>query len=189
MSFVSNTVLAFSMSADAFAAAIAKGSAVRKTKITEALRIGVLFGIIEAIMPIIGWSIGLIASKFIIAIDHWVAFTILGIIGLKMIWEGFNPDEEAQMREKKRYKLHILALTAVGTSIDAMAVGVTLAFVNANIWITSAMIGAATFIMVTIGIMAGRYIGAKAGRIAEILGGICLIVIGTKILCEHLGYL
>ncbi len=184
MSIISNTILAFSMSADAFAAAIGKGVALRKPKLTYALRIGMIFGTVEAITPIIGWMFGILASKFIESIDHWVAFIILSAIGGKMIYEGF---QEGHEERKESHKLSILILTAIGTSIDAMAVGITLALLDANIWIISCMIGTATFIMATIGIMTGHYIGTKAGKIAEGLGGLCLIAIGTKILIEHLG--
>lgn len=184
MSIISNTVLAFSMSADAFAAAVSKGVVLRKPKLTEAMRIGFIFGSIETITPIIGWLVGLVAGRFIESIDHWVAFFILVIIGGKMLYQGFQ-HEEKERRES--HKLHVLILTAIGTSIDAMAVGVTLALIDANIWITAAMIGTATFLMATTGIMIGHYIGTKAGKAAEILGGVCLIAIGNKILLEHLG--
>lgn len=184
MSLVSNTILAFSMSADAFAAALSKGVALRKPKLSEAMRIGFIFGIIETITPVIGWLIGSVAGRFIEAIDHWVAFTILCAIGGKMIYEGF---QHALVERKESHKLHILILTAIGTSIDAMAVGVTLALIDANIILMAAMIGMATFMMATIGIMAGHYVGTKAGKIAEILGGVCLIAIGSKILLDHLG--
>lgn len=184
MSIISNTIIAFSMSADAFAASIGKGVVLQKPKLSYALRIGLIFGSVETITPIIGWLLGRMASGFIEAVDHWVAFAILSIIGGKMIYEGFHNEES----ERKEYhKLSILILTAIGTSIDAMAVGATLALLDANIWIMAAMIGSATFIMSTIGIMTGHYIGTKAGKIAEVLGGLCLIAIGTKILIEHLG--
>ncbi|MDX1974362.1 MAG: manganese efflux pump MntP family protein [Rickettsiales bacterium] len=186
MSLISNTALALSMSADAFAASVSKGVALRKPKFTDALRIGLIFGCIETITPIIGWALGLVASQLIQSIDHWIAFFILATIGFKMIFEGFQKSEE---QERESYRLSVLILTAIGTSIDALAVGVTLAFLDTSILITAAMIGAATFVMSTIGIMTGHYIGTKAGRIAEILGGLCLIAIGTKILFEHLGYI
>jgi manganese efflux pump family protein len=186
MSLLSNTILAFSMSADAFAAAISKGVALRKPKLSEAMRIGLIFGCVETITPIIGWLIGSAASRFIEAIDHWVAFTILCAIGVKMIYEGLHSAHEER---KESHKLHILILTAIGTSIDAMAVGVTLALIDANIILMAAMIGCATFIMATIGIMVGHYVGTKAGRIAEIIGGVCLIAIGSAIVLDHLGML
>jgi putative Mn2+ efflux pump MntP len=187
MSMISNTVIAFSMSADAFAASIGKGVALRKPTLKCALRIGFIFGLVETITPLIGWALGMMASGFISAIDHWVAFVILAAIGGKMIYEGLQREEEEERKET--HGLLILILTAIGTSIDAMAVGVTLALMDVNIWMMALMIGGATFLMSTIGVMTGHLIGTKAGRGAEILGGLCLIGIGAKILLEHLGML
>ena len=176
-------VLAFSMSADAFAAALGKGSALDRPRLGDALRIGLVFGIVEAITPVIGWAAGLAASTYITAIDHWIAFSLLSAIGGKMIWDGTRrPAEQAR---PQRHSFGLLLMTAIGTSIDAMAVGVTLAFLNANIVVTALAIGAATFVMATIGILLGRVLGEKFGRIAEILGGVGLILIGTRILIEH----
>lgn len=186
MAVISNTILAFSMSADAFAASVGKGAALKKPRIIQSLRIGAIFGGIEAITPVIGWAIGLAASSFIQAIDHWVAFTILAIVGGKMIYEGIYGQHE---EKKESHKLSIIVLTAIGTSIDALAVGVSLALIDINIITMALMIGGATFVMSTIGIMTGHYIGKKAGKIAEIGGGFCLIGIGAKILLEHLGYI
>jgi putative Mn2+ efflux pump MntP len=183
MSFVSNSLLAVSMSTDAFAAALGKGVAMRKPRFVEAMRIGAIFGVIETITPIIGWLIGLAASSFITSIDHWIAFTILSLVGGKMIFESFQREE---IERRETHKLGVLILTAIGTSIDAMAVGATLAFIDMNIWIAASMIGIATFVMATTGIMAGHYLGLKAGKIAEALGGVCIISIGIMILIEHL---
>lgn len=182
MSLVSNTLLSFSLSADAFAAAICKGASLKKPGLLKAMRIGLLFGVVEAVTPIIGWIIGLAASKAIEAVDHWVAFAILAFIGGKMVLEGFTNHCEVK---KESHTFSRLLLTAIGTSIDSMAVGVTLALTGMNIWIAAAMIGTATFIMATIGVMGGHYIGEKAGKTAEVLGGLCLIAIGVKILFEH----
>ena len=185
MSVISTTLLAFSMSADAFAVSVSKGAALQKPRPRDALRMGAIFGIVEAITPIIGWLMGTAASRYVSEIDHWLAFAILSIVGGKLIYESFFVCEE---REKpKRHGLGLIILTAVGTSIDAMAVGVTLAFVDNNIWLTSAAIGGATCLMVTIGVMTGHYIGCRVGRYAEALGGFCLIAIGTHILFSHLG--
>ncbi|MAI61963.1 MAG: hypothetical protein CBB87_05645 [Micavibrio sp. TMED27] len=182
MGIISTTIMAFSMSADAFAASVSKGTVMNKPKISEALKVGSIFGLVETLTPIIGWIAGVAASGFIESIDHWIAFCILGIIGGKMLYESFQ--EEKPKTEK--HKLSMLILTAIGTSIDAMAVGVTLALINANILIAATSIGAATFVMTTTGIMTGHYIGLKSGKIAEALGGICLIIIGTSILLDHL---
>jgi len=183
MSILSNTAIAFSLSTDAFAAAISKGVALQKPKIHQAVRIGLIFGGVETITPILGWGLGLLASGLIASIDHWVAFILLSLIGGKMIYESRHTNNDSR---KASHSLSILILTAIGTSIDSMAVGATLALLDVNIWLMATMIGAATFTMATIGIMSGHYIGTKAGKVAECLGGLCLIAIGTKILIEHL---
>lgn len=187
MSIVSTTILAFSMSADAFAVAVGKGASLQNPRLRDALRSGAIFGVVEAITPIIGWCAGLVASKYIEAIDHWVAFLILGMVGFKLVYEGIFGEEEEE--KPRSHSLGLLILTAIGTSIDAMAVGVTLAFLPVNIWVTAAAIGTATFLMVTLGIMTGHYIGSRIGKYAEILGGIGLITIGTLILCDHMHWL
>jgi putative Mn2+ efflux pump MntP len=180
---LTTVVLAFSMSADAFAAALGKGAALQRPRLREALRTGVVFGIIEAITPVMGWAAGLAASSYITAIDHWIAFGLLAAIGGKMIWESARPSDGRHKPE--RHSLKILVATAIGTSIDAMAVGVTLAFIDGDIVATALAIGCATFWMATAGILIGRFIGEKFGRIAEAIGGLGLIVIGAKILIEH----
>ncbi|MDY0029279.1 MAG: manganese efflux pump MntP family protein [Pseudobdellovibrionaceae bacterium] len=172
------------MSADAFAASIGKGTALQKPHIKDAARIGMIFGVIEAITPIIGWLAGAAASSLIASIDHWIAFTILSIIGSKMLFESFKTAQEEQI---KNHKIGALILTAIGTSIDALAVGATLAFLNMNIWLSAFAIGMATFLMATIGIMTGHYIGSKGGKIAEAIGGLGLFAIGIWILIDHLG--
>ena len=171
------------MSADAFVVSLGKGVSMQKPKFSDAVRIGSVFGFVEAITPIIGWVAGVAASNFITSVDHWIAFCILSIIGGKMIIESLQKQEKIKT---EKHKLSVLLLTAIGTSIDAMAIGITLAFLDANIWIAASSIGAATFLMTTIGIMAGHYIGLKSGKIAEALGGFGLIMIGSAILLEHL---
>jgi manganese efflux pump family protein len=184
MSVFSIIILAFSMSADAFAAALGKGSVLDRPHWGEAIRIGLVFGIVEAITPVIGWAAGLAASAYIAAIDHWIAFALLSGIGGKMIWDSMRrPAEQAR---PTRHSFGLLLMTAIGTSIDAMAVGVTVAFLNVNIVVTALAIGLATFTMTTIGILLGRVLGGKFGRIAETLGGVGLVLIGTKILIEHI---
>ena len=184
MGITSTTVVALSMSADAFAASVSKGVVMKKPKISEALRVGFVFGAVETITPIIGWVIGAAASSFITSIDHWIAFCILSVIGGRMLIESRKKEERAK---KEKHNLGLLILTAIGTSIDAMAVGVTIAFLDANILIIALAIGFATFAMATMGIMTGHYIGIKSGKVAEALGGIGLFLIGLNILLEHLG--
>jgi putative Mn2+ efflux pump MntP len=130
-----------------------------------------------------GWAAGLAASSYITAIDHWIAFTLLTALGAKMIWESARRPDVPQ--KPSRHSLRVLVATAIGTSIDAMAVGVTLAFIDADIVATVLAIGCATFLMATVGVLIGRLIGERFGRTAEAIGGIGLIVIGIKILIEH----
>jgi putative Mn2+ efflux pump MntP len=176
-------LLALSMSSDAFAAALGKGARLDRPGLGEALRTGLIFGSIEAVTPVIGWVLGRGASRYIQAFDHWIAFGLLVVIGGKMIWDSLQRSQAEQ--KSQRHTFTALAVTALGTSIDALAVGVTLALVGANIIVNALAIGTATFIMVTIGVMAGRYLGEKFGRYAEAAGGVVLIAIGVKILLEH----
>ena len=183
MTFLPILLLALSMSSDAFAAALGKGARLDRPTLGEALRTGLIFGSIEAITPVLGWAAGRAASSYIEAFDHWIAFALLAVIGGKMIWDSLRRAEEAE--KPQRHSFAALVITAIGTSIDALAVGVTLALIDANIIVNALAIGAATFTMVTIGVMTGRYLGEKFGRAAEAAGGVILIVIGVKILLEH----
>jgi manganese efflux pump family protein len=183
---LSIAVLALSMSADACAAAIGRGAAHRPT-LPAALRTGLVFGTVEAITPLIGWSLGFAASSFVTQIDHWIAFILLGVVGAKMAIEGLTHDGAAEAPASTG-RLALLA-TAIGTSIDAAAVGVTLAILDANILVVALAIGAATFTLATAGLLVGRAVGARFGAVIEVLGGVALMVLGTKILIEHTGYL
>lgn len=183
MSPIATLFLAMSMSTDAFAAALGKGAALHRARLAEALRTGLVFGVTEAITPLIGWAVGRAAQGYMASIDHWIAFVLLGGIGAKMIWDGLKRSDEDE--KPPRHSLAALLVTAIGTSIDAMAVGVTLALIGANILITAAAIGTATFAMTTLGMILGNALGARFGRHAEIAGGVVLIVIGCSILIEH----
>ena len=183
-------ILSLSMSADAFAAAIGRGAAHRPT-VPEALKSGLIFGVIEAITPLIGFALGVAAASFIESIDHWIAFGLLGAVGAKMVWEALKKDQgdEAEARPAPSGRRGMLALiaTAVGTSIDAGAIGVGLAFLGENIWIIAACIGFTTFALATLGLLIGKAVGARFGKIVELIGGLALIALGLKILLEHLG--
>lgn len=193
MSPLSITVLAFSMSADACAAAVARGAAM-KPSLLQAAKGGLVFGIIETITPLIGWTLGLAASAYIAAVDHWIAFGLLGLVGGKMAVEAgqrllardYLDDREVVNKHKG---MLALILTAFATSIDAAAVGVTLAFVDVNIVTVALAIGLTTFILATGGLMLGRLVGAKFGPVVELIGGLGLVAIGTGILLEHTGIL
>jgi putative Mn2+ efflux pump MntP len=186
MNFASTALLALAMSTDAFAAAVGKGTALQKPRWSEALRTGAIFGVIEAITPVIGWALGFAAADYVKTWDHWIAFTLLLVLGGRMIWAAARKPEEAEAEKPSRHSFWLLALTGFATSIDAMAVGVGLAFLNVNILPVAAAIGFATFAMVSIGVMVGRVLGNVVGRWAEGLGGILLVGIGSAILYEHL---
>ena len=184
MNIVSTALLALAMSTDAFAAAIGKGAALDKPRFSQALRTGLIFGSIEAITPLIGWAAGKAASQYVAAWDHWIAFTLLGILGIKMVYESFDLSDEVEAKPRQ-HTFFVLAITAFATSIDAMAVGAGLAFLDENILSVAAAIGFATLVMVTLGVMLGRVLGAVAGKRAELVGGMILIGIGSVILIEH----
>lgn len=186
MNLAATAVLSLAMSTDAFAAAVGKGTALHKPNLREALRTGLIFGIIEGVTPIIGWALGQVAAPYVSAWDHWIAFVLLGVLGLRMIWAGLST-AEADVSKPASHSFWVLAITGFATSIDAMVVGVGLAIMGADIVMTAAAIGLSTFIMVTIGVMLGRVLGVIAGRRAEVVGGILLIGIGCLILYEHIG--
>jgi putative Mn2+ efflux pump MntP len=182
---ISLIFLALAMSTDAFAAAIGKGASLHKPRFREALRTGLIFGIIEAITPVIGWGIGQVATQYVERWDHWIAFTLLLLLGLHMVYNGLK-HEEAEDEKPNQHSFLILAVTAFATSIDALAVGVGLAFVDVNILVAALAIGTATTVMVTAGVMLGRVLGNVVGKRAEIIGGIVLMLVGATILYEHL---
>ena len=184
MSPLSIVLIGLAMSTDAFAAAVGKGATMQRPRLPDALRAGLLFGVIEGLTPLLGWLLGSAASRYITAWDHWIAFGVLLALGVHMIWHGIHPDpEDAAPRRDGFWRM---ALLAVGTSIDAMAVGVSLAFLDAPIAVVALVIGLCTLVAVTIGILLGRALGAVVGRRAELAGGLVMIAIGTAILYEHL---
>jgi putative Mn2+ efflux pump MntP len=187
MNPLSTVLLALAMSTDAFAAAIAKGAALHRPHWREAIRAGVIFGTIEALTPLVGWYLGSLASSYIEAWDHWIAFALLGALGLKMIREGLQTVEDPVEERPGSHPFWTLALTGFATSIDAMAIGVMLAFLDVPILPVAAAIGCTTFALVTLGVLLGRTLGSLIGKRAELLGGIVLIGIGIAILVEHLG--
>ena len=188
MSFVTLLLLAFAMSTDAFAASLCKGTNLQAPRFLNALKIGLIFGITEAIAPVVGWLIGSAGQTFIEQWDHWIAFGLLSALGLHMIKASFDDDEEEQPSSLATGKKTLAAtlLTAVGTSIDALTIGVSFAFLDVNILVAATMIGAATTLMVTIGVLLGHRLGAMVGKKAEALGGTILIIVGCWILYSHL---
>ena len=185
MNISATILLAFGMSMDAFAASIGKGATLHKPKFSEALRTGLIFGAIETLTPLIGWGLGMLASQFVLEWNHWIAFVLLVFLGGRMVIEGFRDNSDEDDEPQHRHGFWLLVTTAIATSLDAMAVGVGLAFLQVNIIATALAIGCATLIMSTLGMMVGRFIGPLLGKRAEILGGIVLIGIGAQILWAH----
>lgn len=179
-------VIAVGLSMDAFAVSICKGLSVRELKPKHALTVGVYFGGFQMLMPLIGFALGVRFQSFITSIDHWIAFVLLGLIGANMIRESREQDEE---NLSDSFSFGTMLPLAVATSIDALAVGVTFAFLQVSILPAVCFIGATTFILSCIGIRIGHVFGLKYKSRAELFGGTVLILMGIKILLEHLGVL
>lgn len=177
-------ILAVGLSMDAFAVSVCKGLAMKQITFKKAAIVGAWFGGFQALMPLIGWLLGSQFKSYITAIDHWIAFVLLLIIGANMIKESFDKSEESA---NASLGFKIMVMLAIATSIDALAVGVTFAFLEVNIWWAISFIGCVTFILSAVGVKAGSVFGVKYKSKAELAGGIILILIGTKILLEHLG--
>ncbi|MFM9268969.1 manganese efflux pump MntP family protein [Halomonas elongata] len=190
MSLFSTIFLAFSMSSDAFVASLSKGATLpARPSLRQALRTGLVFGIIETLTPLLGWTLGLSMAQYVTAWDHWIAFGLLSLLGAHMIHEGLQ-NEEADVAPRRSAPSFLrLVMTALATSIDALVIGITLAFMDANILWTSLAIGTATLLMTTLGVMLGRVISTMIGKRAEIVGGLALCGIGATILIDHLGLL
>lgn len=186
MNLFSTVLLALAMSTDAFAAAVVSGAALYRPHWREAIRAGLIFGSIEATTPIVGWALGSLAAGYVEAWGHWIAFGLLALLGAKMIREGLQAADEPAEDRPTSHPFWMLALTGLATSIDAMAVGVGLAFLDVAILPVAAAIGFTTFILVTAGVLLGRVLGVVIGKRAEIFGGVVLIGIGVAILAEHL---
>lgn len=178
-------ILSIGLAMDAFAVSICKGLSVKKVKPKHYLIVGGYFGGFQALMPLVGYLLGISFQQFIVSIDHWIAFILLGIIGINMIKESFEDDENVNASFSFKDMLPL----AVATSIDALAVGITFAFLQVNIALAVTLIGVITFIFSAVGIKIGAIFGDKFKNKAELLGGVVLILIGLKILLEHLGIL
>jgi putative Mn2+ efflux pump MntP len=185
MNFLATAAIALAMSTDAFAVAIGKGAALQRPHLKEALRTGAIFGVIEGLTPLLGWALGQVAAPYVQAWDHWIAFTLLGLLGLRMMRESLSASPDDEDDKPSSHSFWLLAITGFATSIDAMVVGASLALLDADIFTTAGAIGLATFVMVTLGVMLGRGLGRIVGKRAELMGGLVLIVIGSLILYEH----
>ena len=186
MGIVELFILAVGLSMDAFAVAVCKGLAMREARPKSMAVVGLWFGGFQALMPLIGYAVGMQFSGAIEAFDHWLAFLLLGAIGGNMIKEALSPEEEpgdASLNPKA------MVLLALATSIDALAVGVSFAFLRVDILSAVAFIGVVTFILSAVGVKAGSIFGSKYQSRAELFGGCILVLLGVKILLEHLGVL
>ena len=205
MSIITIILTAFALAMDAFAVSITKGMTLKKLTKGTAIKIALFFGVFQAAMPLIGWILGISFQSYIKAIDHWIALILLSILGGKMIYEFYEGRKEKKLEEdaenevsstlesegNKIYEISNKELTtlAIATSIDALAIGISFAFLNVNIISSSLIIGIITFILCFIGVIAGRKVGGVFKDYAELIGRVILILIGINIFNEHTGFI
>ena len=190
MGIVELALIGVRLSMDAFAVSICKGLGMKRLRMDQALLIALFFGGFQARMPLLGWFLGSGFQSFIEPVDHWIAFALLAFIGAKMLWDAFHDDEEEDAAaENARLDLKELVMLAIATSIDALAVGISFAFLQVDIVPAVALIGIITFALSFVGVAVGHAFGSRFEKPATIIGGIVLIAIGLKILLEHLGVL
>jgi len=185
MSLFEIILLSLALSMDAFAVSLCKGLNMNSKNLNTAIIIAAFFGFFQGFMPLIGWILGQQFEEYIVTYDHWIAFLLLGFIGGKMLYEGIKAEPNLTCEYKVNYKE--LFLLSIATSIDALAVGITLAFLNVSIIFSASIIAVTTFIISFIGVIIGKRFGILTKNYAEIAGGLILISIGIKILVEHLG--
>lgn len=187
MGFFEMLLLAVGLSMDAFAVSVCKGLSMKKAGLREGTICGAWFGGFQAMMPLIGFFLGTLFAEAIQAFDHWIAFGLLLLIGINMLKEAFGDEEESCDADLSFKGMLIMA---IATSIDALAVGISLAMAgNVNIFVAVALIGATTFLLSAVGVKLGNVFGSRYEKGAQIAGGVILILLGGKILLEHLGVL
>lgn len=175
------------LSMDAFAVSVCKGLASRNINWARAFVTALSFGGFQAFMPLLGWALGLSIQAFIEPVDHWIAFVLLAAIGGKMVWDAFHDDGECKPGKESPAKfLSELLVLSVATSIDALVAGISFAMAGIDIWSAIAVIGATTFVLSLVGTVVGNRFGARFGKWATLAGGACLVLLGLKILLEHL---
>ena len=191
MGFLEMLSLAIGVSMDAFAVSVCKGLCMKKSSVKASVICGTWFGGFQALMPLIGFFLGSLFAKYIVAVDHWVAFALLAFIGANMLKEAFTKEEcECCDTSGADLSFKTMFVMAIATSIDALAVGISLAMAgNVNIFTAIALIGAFTFFMSAVGVQLGNIFGSRFEKPAQIAGGAILILLGTKILLEHIGVL
>lgn len=189
MGLIELFLIAVGLSMDAFAVAVCKGLAMKKCTWAKAGIVGLYFGVFQGLMPAVGYLLGVQFKDVITSIDHWIAFLLLGIIGISMLKEAFDKDECEECSEDESLDVRTMLGLAVATSIDALAVGVTFAFLQVEIVPAVLFIGCTTFVISVAGVKIGNLFGARYQKGAQITGGVILILLGVKILIEHLGLL
>lgn len=182
MGIIELLFIAIGLSMDAFAVSIGKGLSVRKIKMHHSMSVGVWFGGFQALMPLVGYCLGASFASVVADFDHWIAFVLLGLIGVNMIREACSDDENVN----PDFSIKTMFIMAVATSIDALAIGISFAFLGVNIVTSAVVIGITTFAFSVVGLKIGNIFGCRYKSKAEIAGGIILICIGVKILVEHL---
>ena len=188
MGFVELFLIGVGLSMDAFAVSICKGLGMSRLNMRQTAVISLFFGGFQALMPLIGWALGSQLTDFITPIDHWIAFGLLAFVGGKMLWDAFHEDDEDEgVQTDEKLDLKELLMLAIATSIDALAVGITFAFLQVAIVPSITIIGLTTFVISFAGVAVGHFFGARFEKPATIVGGVVLILIGVKILLEHLG--
>lgn len=189
--FIELLLMGIGLAMDAFAVSVCKGLAMRRVNKKQAVVIGLFFGGFQALMPFIGWVLGSQFESYITSIDHWIAFILLGFIGGKMIVEAVKPEEDTVEIDRMDPPLDIkeMFILAVATSIDALAVGITFAFLNYPIVEAISIIGVVTFFISIGGVYVGNFFGNKYKKKAEFAGGLILVLLGVRILLSHLGIL
>lgn len=182
MDIIQIAIIGIGLAMDACAVSIGKGLTLKKVHLRHILSVGLWFGGFQALMPIIGYMVGRSFTEYVESIDHWIAFGLLLLIGINMIREALGEKES----HNSDFGFRTMFLMAIATSIDALAVGISIAFMHVDIWMAAAVIGIVTMAISSIGILLGAKIGSKIGSKAGMLGGIILIAIGANILIEHL---
>lgn len=186
MSIISILLIGLGLAMDAFAVSLTVGmNTTKKDKWGMALKAGAFFGGFQGIMPLIGWAVGMSFAEYIQKIDHWIAFILLAVVGGKMIFEAMK-EEDISEKEEKGYSNKRFIILAIATSIDALAVGISFAFLNVNILSAISIIAIITFVICMIGVFLGKTLCNILGSKAEIAGGVILVIIGIKILLDHL---
>ncbi len=183
MGIITIIVVGIALSFDTFAVSIGCGIAECRIRFWQAVRIAGFFAVFQALMPVLGWILGGLFKEYVANFDHWIAFGLLTIIGLKMILESFKSEEAKQFNP---HKLSVIITMSLATTIDAFIVGISFAIIQINMFLAISIIGFITFLAAMLGMLFGKKIGGKVGAKAEVVGGVVLIIIGLKILLDHL---